>query len=149
MQKKWLPSLVWEDPTRWGQLNPFSTTPEPALWSSWSLTGEATATRSPGTTAREEPPLAAARESPSVATKLHFPAQPEKSHKIIMINHHVWLCATPWTAPCQAPLSMEFSRQEYWSGSPCPPPGDLPHPGWNPGLLCLLHRREVLTTSAT
>ena len=37
--------------------------------------------------------------------------------------------ATPWTAARQAPLSMGFSRQEYWSGLPCPPPGDLPHPG--------------------
>ena len=32
----------------------------------------------------------------------------------------------------QAPLSMEFSRQEYWNGSPCPPPGDLPNPGIKP-----------------
>ena len=30
---------------------------------------------------------------------------------------------------CQVPLSMAFSRQEYWSGFPCPPPGDLPNPG--------------------
>ena len=37
--------------------------------------------------------------------------------------------ATPWTVDCQAPLSMGFSRQEYWSGLPCPPPGDLPDPG--------------------
>ena len=35
---------------------------------------------------------------------------------------------TPWSAACQAPLSMEFSRQEYWNGLPCPPPGDLPDP---------------------
>ena len=34
--------------------------------------------------------------------------------------------------PWQAPLSMEFSRQEYWSGLPCPPPGDLPDPGIEP-----------------
>ena len=34
--------------------------------------------------------------------------------------------------PCQAPLSMGFSRQEYWSGLPFPPPGDLPHPGIEP-----------------
>ena len=39
------------------------------------------------------------------------------------------LFATPWTAAHQAPLSMGFSRQEYWSGLPCPPPGDLPDPG--------------------
>ena len=41
----------------------------------------------------------------------------------------VWLFVTPWTVSCQAPLSMAFSRQEYWSGLPCPPPGDLPDPG--------------------
>ena len=34
-----------------------------------------------------------------------------------------------WTVVCQAPLSMEFSRQEYWSGLPFPSPGDLPNPG--------------------
>ena len=39
---------------------------------------------------------------------------------------HVWLCATPWTGARLAPLSMEFSRQEYWSGLPFPSPGDLP-----------------------
>ena len=42
---------------------------------------------------------------------------------------HVWLIATPWTEAHQAPLSMGFPRQEYWSGLPCPPPGNLPHPG--------------------
>ena len=42
--------------------------------------------------------------------------------------------ATPWIVTCQAPLSMEFSRQEYWSGLPFPSPGDLPDPGVNPGL---------------
>ena len=39
---------------------------------------------------------------------------------------------TPWTVARQAPLSMEFSRQEYWSGLPFPPPGDLPEPGMEP-----------------
>ena len=38
---------------------------------------------------------------------------------------HVWLFATPWTVAHQDPLSMGFSRQEYYSGLPCPPPGDL------------------------
>ena len=42
---------------------------------------------------------------------------------------HVWLFATPWTVACQAPLSMGFSKQDYWGGLPCPPPGDLPDPG--------------------
>ena len=41
----------------------------------------------------------------------------------------VWLFATPWTAVCQAPLSMEFSRWEYWSGLPCPPLVDLANLG--------------------
>ena len=40
--------------------------------------------------------------------------------------------ATPWTVAHKAPLSMRFSRQEYWSGWPCPPPGDLPNPGIEP-----------------
>ena len=40
--------------------------------------------------------------------------------------------APPRTAACQAPLSMGFSRQEYWSGLPCLPPGDLPNPGIEP-----------------
>ena len=39
---------------------------------------------------------------------------------------------TPWTVAHQAPLSMGFSRQEYWSGLPCPSPGDLPGPGIKP-----------------
>ena len=40
-----------------------------------------------------------------------------------------------WTVARQAPLSMGFSRQEYWSGLPCPPPGDLPDPGIEPASL--------------
>ena len=40
--------------------------------------------------------------------------------------------AIPWTVACQAPLSMRFSRQEYWSGLPFPSPGDLPNPGIEP-----------------
>ena len=47
------------------------------------------------------------------------------------LNHFscVQLCVTPWTVACQAPLSMEFSRQEEWSGLPCPPAGDLANSG--------------------
>ena len=44
----------------------------------------------------------------------------------------VQFLATPWTAGYQAPLSMGFSRQEYWSGLPYPSPGDLPDPGIKP-----------------
>ena len=43
-----------------------------------------------------------------------------------------WLFVTPWTVARQAPLSTGFPRQEYWSGLPCPPPGDLPDPGIEP-----------------
>ena len=45
---------------------------------------------------------------------------------------HVHLFATPWTVSCQAPLSMVFSRQEYWSGLPFPSLGDLANPGIKP-----------------
>ena len=44
----------------------------------------------------------------------------------------VWLFETLWTVACQAPLSIKFSRQEYWSGLLCPYPGDLPDPGIKP-----------------
>ena len=51
----------------------------------------------------------------------------------------VQLFSTLWTVAHQFPLSMGFSRQEYWSGLSCPPPGDLPSQGSDLGLLCLLH----------
>ena len=44
----------------------------------------------------------------------------------------VQLFATQWTVTCQAPLFIGFSKQEYWSGFPCPPPGDPPNPGMKP-----------------
>ena len=47
----------------------------------------------------------------------------------------VQLLATPWTVAHQAPLSLEFSRQEFWSGVPFPPLGDLPNPGIKPTSL--------------
>ena len=47
----------------------------------------------------------------------------------------VQLFATLWTVACQAPLSMGSFRQEYWSGFPCPPPGDLPDLRIKPGTL--------------
>ena len=58
----------------------------------------------------------------------------------VYVLRHVWLFATPWTVACQAPLSMEFSRQEYWSGLPCPSPGTFPIQGPNWHLLRLLHQ---------
>ena len=50
------------------------------------------------------------------------------------------ILATPWTLAYQAPLSMGFSRQEYWSGFPFPSPGDLPDPGIEPRSLALVGR---------
>ena len=50
---------------------------------------------------------------------------------------HVQLSVTPWIVARQAPLSMEFSRQDYWSGLPFPSPGDLPDPGIEPGSPAL------------
>ena len=49
----------------------------------------------------------------------------------------VQLFLTPWIVAHQAPPSMRFSRQEYWSGLPCPSPGDLPNPGIKPRSLAL------------
>ena len=60
------------------------------------------------------------------------------------------LFATPWTVAYQAPLSLGFSRQEYWSGLPCPSPGDLPNPGIEAGsLVSLALAGRFFTTSAT
>ena len=68
--------------------------------------------------------------SPSLRWFLLFPPYVHEC----MLNHFssVWLFATLLTIACQAPLSTRFSNQEYWSGLPCPPPGDLPNPGVEP-----------------
>ena len=50
---------------------------------------------------------------------------------------HVQLFVIPWTVAHKTPLSMGFFRQEYWSGLPSPPPGDLPNPGIEPGFPAL------------
>ena len=63
---------------------------------------------------------------------------------------HVQLFMTPWTVACQAPLSMGFSKQEYWSGLPCPPPGALPNPGTKPkSLMSPALAGGFFTTNAT
>ena len=64
-------------------------------------------------------------------------------HVCVCVSHSV-VCihsAIPWTIACQAPLSMKFSRQEYWSGLPFSSPRDIPKQGLNPGLL---HHRQIL-----
>ena len=52
--------------------------------------------------------------------------------------------ATPWTVACQALLSMEFSKREYWSVLPFPPPGDLPNPETEPESSVSCIGRQVL-----
>ena len=54
-----------------------------------------------------------------------------------MLSHFscVQLFATLWTVACHAPLSMGFPTEKYWSGLPCPPPGDLPNLGIEPVSL--------------
>ena len=68
-----------------------------------------------------------------------------------MLSHfsHVRLC-DPVDSSLQAPLSIGFSRQEYWNGLPCPPPWDLPNPGIKPtSLMAPALAGEFFTTSAT
>ena len=75
-----------------------------------------------------------------------WPLKPKNWHRswsiqYVYIIYNICICSvaqprpipwTPRTIAHQAPLSMEFSRQEYWSGLPFPPPGDLPNPGIKP-----------------
>ena len=51
---------------------------------------------------------------------------------VVKLLSRIQLFATPWTVACQAPLSMGFSRQEYWNGLPFPSPRNLPDPGIEP-----------------
>ena len=63
---------------------------------------------------------------------------------------HVQVFVILWTVTCQVPLSMGFSRQEYWSGLPCPPPADRPGPGIEPmSLMSLVLADGFFTTSTT
>ena len=62
-------------------------------------------------------------------SQLLNPSPPPPSSNVI---YHVQLLATPWTTACQAPLSVGFPREEYWSGLWFPPPGDLPDTGIEP-----------------
>ena len=55
----------------------------------------------------------------------------------VKLLSRVQLFATPWTVIHHVPLSMRFSGQGYWSGLPFPSPGDLPHPGIEPGSPAL------------
>ena len=64
--------------------------------------------------------------------RIPFSHERQLSHScavVLSCLSHVQLFETPWTVARQAPLSIGFSRQEYWRGSPCPLPGNLPNPG--------------------
>ena len=65
---------------------------------------------------------------PGVSLPLALP-RPVPGNSVLSHFSHVWLFATLRTPAHQAPLSMGFSRQEHWSGLPCPPPGARPDPG--------------------
>ena len=67
---------------------------------------------------------------------LHWKTASIKVTCVCHVLSHVRLFVTPGTAARQAPLSMGFSKQEHWSGLPCPPAGSVPNWGSNP---CLLH----------
>ena len=59
--------------------------------------------------------------------------------RIVCVFSHVQFFVAQWTIAHQGPLSMEFSRQEYWSGLPFPSPGVFPTQGSKPHLSCLLY----------
>ena len=65
---------------------------------------------------------------------------PKGKWKKVKLFSCVWLFAAPWTVAHQAPLSMGFSKQEYWSGLPFPSPGDLPDPGIQTQVSCIAGR---------
>ena len=73
--------------------------------------------------------------------------------EILALFSHVWFFVTPWTVAHQGPLSMGFSRQEYWSGLPCRPPGgsSQPRDGTHVCYICCTgkHVFFFFTTSAT
>ena len=79
----------------------------------------------------ETPPSAPHRAPPSFQEQVRWPLCESECQLLCRIQPLV----TPWTAAHQAPLSMGFSRQEYWSGWPCPPPGIFPTQGSNSDLL--------------
>ena len=56
---------------------------------------------------------------------------------VVLVAKSCPTLVTPWTVACQAPLSVGFSEQEYWSGLPFSSPGDLPDPGVKPGSPAL------------
>ena len=84
-------------------------------------------------------------------SKLSVPPLHSVTHpKVLSYFRRVQLFATLWTVACQAPLFMGLSRQEYWNGLPCPPPGGLPYPGIeSESLMSPALAGRFFTSSAT
>ena len=143
----------WTEPTPGGQA--------PSLPSVGTCLGEEALdwVRTPGR-AFQEPPGCSAHSPRAAARGASLPLKPslfiplDPRHRLCgsrccpcLVAQSVRLFATPWTVAHQAPLSIRFSRQEDWSGLPCPPPGDLPNPGVEPASPALAG--GFFTTSAT
>ena len=95
-----------------------------------ALPGTASTTeagRGPAGALLPSPPLGTGRSCPSYQCGHHF-----STSLLVLTLRRLRLFATPWTVARQAPLSMGFSRQQYWSGLPRPPLRDLPNPGIEP-----------------
>ena len=126
MQETWVRSLGWEDPLEKGKATHSSI----LAWRiPWTVHG----------VAKSWTWLSNWTELNWIQTRWR---QWKRPNAVYSRSGSEWSCSvvsdsflTPWTVASQAPLSMEFSRQEYWSGLPFPSPGDLPTQGLKLGLL--------------
>jgi len=89
--------------------------------------------------------------SPGHSTTTSESVVPSRCVHACVLSHYsrVWLFGTLWTGVHQAPLSLGFSMQEYWSGLPCPPPGDLLDSGIEPASLTSPALTSVFFTTST
>ena len=117
MWETWVQSLGWEDPLEEGMATHFSILAWRIPW-----------TEQPGGVQF----IGSQRVGHNWATK-HSTVRCGQAGRF----GRIWLCMTLWTVVHKTPLSMGFSRQEYWSGLPCPLPGDLLNPGVEPAPLML------------
>ena len=116
--------------------------PSPARTAALSA-ATAGALRCPSTVEPRRPPLDRRLQLPLPKKQPRSDRQPIRKGTLhppleeVKLLSHVLLFVTPWTVAYQAPRSMGFSRQEYWSGLPLPSPGDLPNLGIEPGSPAL------------
>ena len=87
------------------------------------------------------PPISMEKSNSNLNAPLCFPFP---GGYVCCYFSRVQLLATPWTVGCEAPLSIGYSKQEYWSGLPFPPSRDLPGPGIEPASLNVLLGWQVL-----